>query len=118
MREVRGKYLDEVVNISSKVAVAADADSGRAWLEQVAGINGSQVLVALRIKGHLRQNADPQPQFNISLDDIRIYGRKHDVGSESFHIKCLVDFRTARESEVISDDRDTEQWPPASISRV
>ena len=104
MREMRGKYLDEVVNISSKVTVAANADSRRAWLEQVAGINGSQVLIALWIKGHLRQDTYSQPQLNVSLDDIRIYGGKHDVGSEFFRIECLVDFRTARECEVISDD--------------
>ena len=63
------------------------------------------MLVALGFKRHLRQNADAQSQFHIGLDDIRIYGRKHNVGNQSLCVECLIDFRAAGKSKIVSNDR-------------
>ena len=50
--------LDKVEYVTTQVTIAADTDAGCAWLEQVAGVNGPQMFVALGFKRHLRQNAN------------------------------------------------------------
>src|SRR5512147_820451 len=62
--QVSGEHLDEVVGIAAQVAVFADTDAGRARFEQVAGIDGANVRIPLRIVGHHRHDADTQAEFH------------------------------------------------------
>ena len=76
MVKVWSEDLDKVIDIATQVAIPADADPGGAWLEQMACVDGPQMLVALGLKCHLRQYAHAQSQFDIRLDHIGVYRRQ------------------------------------------
>ena len=42
------------------------------------------MFVTFRLKCHLRQNADAQAQFDVSLDYVRIDRRQHHVRDQPF----------------------------------
>ena len=84
MVEMWSKYLNKVIDIATQVAVAADADPGGAWLEQMACVDGPEVLVALGLERHLRKYAHAEPQFHVRLDYIGIYRSKTTLGVNPF----------------------------------
>lgn len=71
----------------------------------MAGINGHQVAVLLRVIGHGRNHPYPKPQAHIGLDNVGIGGGKDDVRLQPFFGKTFVEIRAASKTKYVSDQR-------------
>src|SRR2546423_10010611 len=70
--EAGREQLDELVGVAPQVRVALDSQPRGARLEEMAGVDGAQRVVALRIERHLGQDANPQAELDVGLDDVRV----------------------------------------------
>src|SRR5579859_1255256 len=105
-RQMRGEHLDEVVGVTAQITVFADADAGRARFEQMAGVDGAHVGVALRVVGHHGDDAHAHAQLNIGLDDVCVDSSKDDIGRQPLVSERLIDLGPAGKGEVIGNDRE------------
>src|SRR6266513_6394905 len=74
-RQVRREELDELVGVAAQVGAALDAQARGARLEQVARVDGAQRTVARRVERHLGEDADPEAELDVGLDDVGIERR-------------------------------------------
>ena len=73
--QVRREQLDELIGVAPQVGAALDAQPRGARLEQVARVDGAQVVVALRVECHLREDADAQAELDVGLDHVGVDAR-------------------------------------------
>ena len=62
-------------------------------------------VVARRIEGHFRDNAQPQPESDVGLDYVGVDSGEHDVGLDAGAFEGAVDTRAAGEAGVVGDQR-------------
>src|SRR4051812_26908199 len=76
-RELRCEHLDELVGVAAQVSAALDSKARGAGFEEVARVDGAQVAIALRVEGHLREDADAEPELDIRFDHVGIERGQH-----------------------------------------
>ena len=101
---MRREGLDEVAHEAAQEGAAAETDLGHAGLEQLAGIQGHQVVVVL-VHRHVRHDAHAQPEAHVGLDHVGIGGGEHHLRRQAAPIEGLVQLGAAGEAEHIGDDR-------------
>ncbi|SFL64588.1 hypothetical protein SAMN05421863_100212 [Nitrosomonas communis] len=50
--KVGSKHFDEVIDITTNIAITADADTRRTGFKQMTGVNCAQMFIAVRVESH------------------------------------------------------------------
>ena len=102
-----GDRANEFILVPAQVGIASDPQISRTGREQVRRIQHRQIAVALRVVGHLRQQADAQPELHVGLDHIRVDGGQRHIQLQTMVGKYAVDHAAAGKRKVVGHNRVT-----------
>ena len=99
------KQVDEVVQVGSDEHVPSNRKAGGTGFKKMRHLECDEILIFSGVIGHVCDDADPQAQSNVGLDDIRIDGRECQSWMEPLGLKCPIQLRATGKAKGIGDDR-------------
>ena len=99
------KQANEVVKIGSDEHVSSNRKASGTGFKKVRHLECHEILIFTGVIGHVCDDADPQAQSNVGLDDIRIDGRECQSWMEPLGLKCPIQLRATGKAKGIGDDR-------------
>src|SRR5215210_4850159 len=102
---MRSEQLNKIVYKAAQIRVASQAYTGCARLEQMARIDQTQPGIPILIKSHFCEDAYSNPEFDVSLDHIRIDCRKRNIRLDVPCVEGFANRSVGVEGEVVGYDR-------------
>src|SRR5215472_17273544 len=94
---LRREQADEIVDEAASINAWPQSETRRAGAEQVTRVDLLELLVAIRVVRHLRDDADSETDLDIGLDHVRVERGQHHVRREPLGGEGSIDLRSARE---------------------
>ena len=101
---MRGKQFNKGIGKAAQVGVFADADLGDGRLEQMAGVQRHQIMIAVGLVTHRSDDAHAQANADIGFDHVGVDGGQHQIGGDPGLLKGVIDAGAASKRRVVGDD--------------